>query len=293
MSKPPKVPFVKSSDEALEFEVVRLADLFARRKEIVPPLDQPHRVEFHNLIFFTGASGTHQVDFQPYAYTAGSVCLIRQGQVHAFEPGASPEGIMLLFTEAFIAKNMTQSDALSLHRFYGYDSQSPVVAPPTEVRQSLESLAGEITAEYGRGEGFGREEALRLLLKLFLLKIERVRRTSLPAGETLARLRAFAEFRALLGAHLKETRNAQDYAQLLKVTYRQLNQLCKGVTGQTAKAFIDETVILEAKRRLATSGIAIKELSFDLGFDDPTNFTQFFKKHTGVLPARFRQVGGG
>lgn len=287
----PRVSFVKSSDAALEFEAIALSRLYERRREIRPRLDRPHRVDFHHLILFTHGEGRHNVDFQPYDYSPGSMCLIRQGQVQTFELSPKLEGVMLLFTEDFIAKNLTQSDVLALNRFYGYDMQSPIIQLDESTRKSVESLTGEITAEYQDESHFGREEAIRLLLKYLLLRIERVRRTSSPEGESVGRLRAFGEFQNLLLSRLTATRNARDYAAELKMSYRQLNHLCKAVSGKTAKAFIDESFILEAKRRLATTSISIKELSFELGFDDPTNFTQFFKKHAGRLPAQFRKTG--
>lgn len=38
--------------------------------------------------------------------------------------------------------------------------------------------------------------------------------------------------------------------------------------------------------------MSIKEVSLDLGFDEPTNFNKFFRKNMGVTPVTFRKKEG-
>ena len=57
----------------------------------------------------------------------------------------------------------------------------------------------------------------------------------------------------------------------------------------TAKQFIDAFVILEAKRLLINSEIKSTELAYSLGFEEPTNFVKYFKKHTGFTPNTFKK----
>ena len=61
---------------------------------------------------------------------------------------------------------------------------------------------------------------------------------------------------------------------MLGVSYHHLNKIVKAVTGRTAKAFIDNFIILECKRQLAVSDIPVKELTYLMGFDEPTNFVK-------------------
>jgi AraC family transcriptional activator of pobA len=64
--------------------------------------------------------------------------------------------------------------------------------------------------------------------------------------------------------------------------------LTRQVLNKTAKEFIEEQVILEAKRLLAQGSRPIKEIAYELGFSEPTNMVKFFKKHTHTTPAAFR-----
>jgi AraC-like DNA-binding protein len=47
-------------------------------------------------------------------------------------------------------------------------------------------------------------------------------------------------------------------------------------------------VVLEAKRLLAHTTSSIKEIGFELGFDEPTNFIKYFRKHVASTPIDFR-----
>jgi len=144
--------------------------------------------------------------------------------------------------------------------------------------------------EYHSPESFAKEEILRSYLKLLLLKAERIKGTLITKKEkNTAWIDVFTRFKTLIEDHHTETRNAGDYAEKLNLSYKHLNEICKNVTGHTAKGFIDTYLILEIKRQLSISDLSIKELTYQLGFDEPTNFLKFFKKHTSQTPTQFRQ----
>ncbi|MCD8186501.1 MAG: helix-turn-helix domain-containing protein [Rikenellaceae bacterium] len=75
---------------------------------------------------------------------------------------------------------------------------------------------------------------------------------------------------------------------MLGVNEKTLSKEVKALTGKTPKVYIDSRIILEAKRLLSYSNLSAKMIGFELGFDEPTNFTKYFRKHTGTTPARFR-----
>jgi AraC-like DNA-binding protein len=102
-------------------------------------------------------------------------------------------------------------------------------------------------------------------------------------------LAAFNSFKNHLEKHFAKTRNAKEYAEMIGISYNRLNAACKSIAGNTAKAFIDKFIILETKRRLATSDISVKELTYAMGFDEPTNFLKYFKKQTGQSPLQFKK----
>ncbi|KIX16103.1 AraC family transcriptional regulator [Dethiosulfatarculus sandiegensis] len=285
----PMVSFYKGEKLKHEFEVLWLEDLFARQNELPFRLDQPCRVNFYHLVFITKGSGRHWIDFEPYNIRKGSLLFICQGQVHSFEPKPELGGIMLLFTEAFLQENMIHSDLLAYYRLYNYHLHSPVLQPVDTGGDVFQNIFQEIFKEFKAPDDFAKPEVLRSLLKLLLLKAERIKRTLVSGVEKSDWFIKFSEFRAFLENRFTQTRNAHDYARELGVSYKHLNRICKAVSGCTAKRFIDNYVVLEIKRRLATSSISVKELTYELGFDEPTNLVKYFKKHALVSPSHFRR----
>ncbi|MCD8262163.1 MAG: helix-turn-helix domain-containing protein [Bacteroides sp.] len=89
--------------------------------------------------------------------------------------------------------------------------------------------------------------------------------------------------------HFRESRNTGFYVQLLGVGEKVLAREVKALTGKTPKMYIDSRVILEAKRLLAHGNGSIKAISIELGFEEPTNFNKYFRKHTTLTPVKFRQ----
>ena len=80
-----------------------------------------------------------------------------------------------------------------------------------------------------------------------------------------------------------------DYADLLAVTPNHLNDTTKKVTGKTALELIQDRLLLEAKRLLLHTEQTAKEISYQLGYNDPSYFTRFFKAQTERTPDDFRR----
>jgi AraC family transcriptional activator of pobA len=83
-------------------------------------------------------------------------------------------------------------------------------------------------------------------------------------------------------------RTAKDYADRLAVHVNHLNKVLKEVTGHTTTQIISNRVIQEAKILLKQTNWNIAEISYALGFDDLSHFSNFFKKQTSFTPVTFR-----
>ena len=97
----------------------------------------------------------------------------------------------------------------------------------------------------------------------------------------------------MLDAHFRNERLLGFYAEKLSMTPDRLNDHVKRATGVTAGHLIRQRVLTEAKRQLVFTGQAIHEIAYDLAFSDPSHFTRFFRKQTGMTPQAFRDGRGG
>lgn len=86
------------------------------------------------------------------------------------------------------------------------------------------------------------------------------------------------QFKMLVDNQITQTRNTLDYAKALGISYKHLNSICKEHLNNTAKDFIIENIVIEIKRQQSL-GLPTNQTSRELGFDEPTNFVKFRKKH--------------
>jgi AraC-like DNA-binding protein len=99
----------------------------------------------------------------------------------------------------------------------------------------------------------------------------------------------YVNFRRMLNKEFKTLKKVKDYATVLNVSEKQLNDILHQRTGETVSSLIHKQLILEAKRLLNT-GIPAKEVAYELNFIDPAHFSKFFKTQTGLSPSEFKNV---
>ena len=75
----------------------------------------------------------------------------------------------------------------------------------------------------------------------------------------------------------------------MNVSEKRLTNATARTFGKSPKTIIDERVTLEAKRLLIHTNLSIKEVGYDLGFEEPTNFIKYFRKHNNKTPIEFRE----
>ncbi|MEM1094736.1 MAG: helix-turn-helix transcriptional regulator [Bacteroidota bacterium] len=290
MTAIPEITFREPPSSLPYVEVLTLREFYHRLPSVQhhDPFS-PHRVSFFLILAITSGRGQHYIDFQPHAYQPGSLLFIAKHQVQAFERKPDSQGHIILFTEAFLANHTVISKHLPDLGLYNYHLGSPVIYVEDEATRHLLGLTTQIYDEYQGTDDFAKSEILRTLLHLLLLRAERVKHRSAVQQARPEWLSLFNQFRTLLEHNYANTRNARDYAQQIGISYKHLNDVCKAVVAKTAKQFIDHVVATEVKRYLASTTLSVKELSYAVGFDEPTNLVQFFKRQTRQTPGQFRR----
>ncbi|GAA5087448.1 hypothetical protein GCM10023210_10290 [Chryseobacterium ginsengisoli] len=93
----------------------------------------------------------------------------------------------------------------------------------------------------------------------------------------------------MIQIHYKELKQVKEYASLLNITPLYLNEIVKEITGFSASHWIHQEIILEAQRLLYYTDLDIKQIAFQLGYEDHAYFSRFFKKNTGNTASQFRE----
>ena len=108
-----------------------------------------------------------------------------------------------------------------------------------------------------------------------------------PADGKLSR---YIDFKVFVENNLTDHPSIREIAEELATNTNSLYQLVKHYSGLSPKEFIINRLIQEARRRLYYGEISsIKELAYELGFNDPEYFSRLFKKVTGKTINDFMQ----
>lgn len=284
MNNIPNITFEEPKGNT-DFELIDLSELFGRLDQIEnhnPTL--PHRISFFALLLVTQGTGTHQIDLKEYELSKGTVLRIAKGQVHSFQKKPKYKGFLMVFTEEYVLNYFSKSSINLISHFYNYHVSSPLSNNLVETTTFLH----QINEELGSINRFAQNNIISAYLELFLLRLERLSSTGQFASSNSNQYSTFLQFKNLVERSFKQTRNVKDYAVQLLISTKHLNQVVKKFTLNTAKKFIDDFVFLEAKREIVSTNKSFKEIAFDIGFDEVTNFTKFFKKNLNSTPKEFR-----
>lgn len=102
-----------------------------------------------------------------------------------------------------------------------------------------------------------------------------------------SRLSKYIEFKLAVETHLTEQHDVHTIAEKLSMTTSRLYEIVKEFSGVSPKEWITNRLIQEAQRKLQYSGVSVKELAYELGFNDPGYFSRLFKKNTGKSVSAF------
>lgn len=270
----------------LDLEVFSVADLRLRAKE---ELRLTHRYEFHTVVCVTRGTCTQIVDFKSIACAPGSLLVVRAGQAHNYGADADWDGWNLLFRPEFALPVSTTSHDLKLVLDLERLPEHMVLSDQelgkvTDLLQQMrEDTLLDVPQEHVHT--LLRHQLHTLLTRLSILQGRRQTQATLvsPASQR------FQRFQQLVDKRFAQWHQVADYANQLGYTEKSLARAVAAAAGTTAKAFIAARINLEAKRLLVHLDLPVVTIADRLGFDEPTNFSKFFKREVGCTPAEFRK----
>ena len=101
-------------------------------------------------------------------------------------------------------------------------------------------------------------------------------------------MKEFVAFQDLVENNSFQTTKVQYFADKMNISTKTLNTITKSIVHKTAKQFIDEICTKQIKRLLINTKLSIKEIAYQSGFEETTNFYKYFKRQTQTTPEQFR-----
>jgi AraC family transcriptional regulator, transcriptional activator of pobA len=127
------------------------------------------------------------------------------------------------------------------------------------------------------------------LVMAMITKLEKlIADTQTTTSKSSRKKQIAKEFCSLINTQYLENKEVAFYADKLNITPKYLSEVIKEETGKSPKSLIEQLLMQEAKSLLKQIEMNIKEISYWLGFDDPSYFTKAFKVSEGMTPNEYR-----
>ena len=93
----------------------------------------------------------------------------------------------------------------------------------------------------------------------------------------------------LLQSRSRKRLHAKDFGALLFIHPRHLTNTIKLTTGRSPCDIMEEKLVDVARQMLAETERSVADIAYQLGYNDATNFSKFFKGMTGINPLQYRK----
>ena len=152
----------------------------------------------------------------------------------------------------------------------------------------LDTLCSYIKDELTGKDHYHKEQVFSLF-QTILFEVERlIKKHNLLSADTDTDHEIAVSFRKLIYENITSFLSMDEYCARLNINSKKLTEICKHYLYETPANVIRNIKILEAKRMLANHKITIQEVAYAIGFEQPTYFTKYFKKATGLTPKKFQ-----
>ncbi len=247
--------------------------------------EQPHKHDFYLVFFVEKGSGVHNVDFTQYTVGDYQVYFIRPGQVHNWSLDVDTSGFQLMLAPDVI----TIFSNLSQLPFFEQSVPSCLSLTQKEFEQFKNQLH-EIEVVLPDNDLLSKEIVL-LHLHLLLKLLQKEYLKQFPEHDFSTRPeKMIKKFNVLIEDNFKEESSVNFYADKLNITANYLNILSQKYLKMPASDLIKQRTILEAKRLLTSTDLSVKEIGYQLGFNDNAYFSKVFKKYAGKTPGDFKKL---
>lgn len=259
------------------------------------PFDHIDKHNYYSLIWIQQGSGNIKADFNTYTITSNTLLSFSPHQPFLLENDSPLSGLVIHFHPDFFCIHKHHKEVACQGVLFNNIYNAPFVDVDAKAEANFNMVVEHIKTEM-QNPALAQYELLVSYLKIFLitasrLKTEQQSELQKESSDTeepfiLQNLKNYIEI------HYKTKHSASEYADMLAITPKALTKLTKAHFNKTLTDLISERIIIEAKRELYLTNKTVKEIAFDLGYNDEYYFSRFFKKNAEVSPQLYRDTVG-
>lgn len=245
--------------------------------EVMKLLTKPHRKANYFFIFIEKGLRTHGVDLKDLTVTDGQMLFILPNQIHTAPDNIDDD------TRSF--KMSFDDNCLALlpkqFSFLINPLNTQIISFDENARVRIKLLFEILTNILNTTIEEKDSEVILAYLNSLLTEINSAYYKNVIKEHSMPdKLFKYIEFKLAVETNLTEQHSIETIATTLSISTNKLYNIVKEFSGLSPKEYITMNLMLEAQRRLHYSKPTIKELAYDLGFNDPDYFSRLFKKTT-------------
>ncbi len=253
------------------------------------------RNNYFSLIWVKEGSGKVTTGFAEYDFGANSLFAFAPYQPFRFSAAAAFNGIAIYFHPDFFCIHKHDKEVACNGVLYNNVYQPPFVRVDENAAATLKMLTNQIEIEM-QNPALAQYELLVSYLKIFLITASRLKTQQQPeAAEAVKGNKEpfiLQKLKDAIEDNFKIKHSPADYAELLFISPKALAKLTRTHFNKTISSLINERIIIEAKRELYMTDKTVKEIAWELGYEDEYYFSRFFKVNAEVSPQLYRDTVG-
>ncbi len=244
----------------------------------------------YKIFWVEDGSGSYSVDDIEFSIEGSGVFCLSPGQIFSVRSEKIKSAYQISFDKDFYCVESHGKEIACNGLLFNNVHRATVVNVPSAEVVMFQGLVNQMITEL-ESKGSAHQVMLETFLRMFLiqtLRLQEKQESATSSAVTHQQDPLVQEFIALVDKNFKEEHTVAGYAEKLFIAPKSLSKKLNALGYPTPLKVIKNRIILEAKRELKYTDNSVKEIAFELGFDDPGYFTRLFGKAVGLSPAKYR-----
>lgn len=250
-------------------------------------IDHSVQQNAYSIYWIQEGKGTYNIDFEQYKFEDNVLFFLSPGQVFTVDSEQIKTAYKLTFVRDFYCIQTHDKEVACNGVLFNNIYETPFVKPCEKDTQKLQFILESLIEEFQQDET-AQYDMLQSYLKQFMICAVRVQKENHIIKED-TETRLFKDFSLLVEQNFKKMHSVTDYANRLGVSPKSISKHFQKIGTKTPSDFIKNRILIEAKRLLIYTDKTVKEIAFELGFNDPAYFTRFFTKAISKSPLQFKK----
>jgi len=244
----------------------------------------------YKIYWIENGSGTYQIDFKEFTIDGAGIFCLSPGQVFAIKNEKVKSAYQVAFDKDFYCVETHGKEIACNGLLFNNVHRATAISVREDERILFQNIIDQMVREL-KSKGSAHRDMLETHLRMFLIQTLRlVERQQTATPENTPKQNNLAQdFIALVEKHFRTSHSVSSYAEKLFVAPKSLSKRLQALEYPSPSRIIKDRIILEAKRQLKFSNKTVREIAFELGFEDAAYFSRLFSKNAGISPANYRQ----